>query len=105
MNPPFSDQLPWLRRAHREWSLGNVGTVLCLAPARPDNRFFHETLRHVADFYILKGRLRFANPEGVVRSTPFALWVVMLGATPEQKARFAKLVPGCWMRPSDVAPE
>lgn len=98
VNPPFSGTMPWTKRAYEEWAAGNVQTVLCLLPVRTDNKFFHETLHKDADLFLLKGRLRFASEDGDVQPTPFSLWLVALGATAEQKRRFAELVPGCWFR-------
>ncbi len=98
VNPPYSAQLDWLKRAHQQWSEGDVQTVVCLVPVRTDNKFFHATLHKDADLFLLEGRLRFASVRGDVQPTPFSLWVVTFGATAEQKARFAKLVRGCWFR-------
>lgn len=98
VNPPYSKQLDWLKRAHQQWAAGYVDTVLCLVPVRTCNKFFHETLHEDADLFVLRGRLRFSSVRGDVQPTPFSLWIVALGATDEQKARFAELVEGCWFR-------
>jgi len=97
VNPPFSDQLNWLRRAHEQWRLGNVATIACLVPARTDSTWFHETLRADADIYFLQGRLRFLDLRGNTQPTPFSLMVVIFGATKEQKEKFAAAVSGFWM--------
>lgn len=97
MNPPFSELLKWLRRAHDQWQAGNVQTVVCLVPVRTDSAWFHETLRANADIYLLKGRVRFLNTHGKGQHTPFSLMVLTLGATAEQMARYAALVPGFWL--------
>ena len=97
VNPPFSNQLNWLRRAHEQWRLGNVATIACLVPARTDSAWFHETLRADADIYFLQGRLRFLDLRGSEQATPFSLMVVIFGATKEQKEKFAAAVPGFWM--------
>ena len=101
VNPPFSDQLNWLRRAHEQWRLGNVATIACLVPARTDSAWFHETLRANADIYFLQGRLRFLDLRGSAQATPFSLMVVIFGATEEQKEKFAATVPGFWMDRSE----
>ena len=97
VNPPYSTQLTWLRRAYDQWRAGNVETVVCLVPARTDSAFFHDTLSAEADIYLLKGRVRFLSPEGKAQHTPFSLMLLMLGARAEQKNRYATLVPGCWL--------
>ncbi len=97
VNPPFSEQLKWLRRAHSQWRAGNVETVICLVPSRTDSAFFHETLSIDADTYFLQGRVPFLNSSGKAQQTPFALMIVMLGASAEQRARYEELVPGRWL--------
>jgi len=101
VNPPFSDQLKWLRRAHEQWRLGNVATIACLVPARTDSTWFHETLRADADIYFLQGRLRFLDLRGSAQATPFSLMVVIFGANEEQKEKFAAAVEGFWMDRSE----
>ncbi len=102
VNPPFSAQLLWLRRAHGQWLAGNVETVVCLVPVRTDSAWFHETLAADADIYFLQGRLRFAAPSGKTQHTPFSLMLVALGASREERERFGNAVPGMWAKPKTV---
>lgn len=97
VNPPYSQLLTWLRRAHEQWRAGKVRTVVCLVPVRTDSAWFHETLSADADIYLLQGRVRFLNLQGRSQHTPFSLMVLTLGGTSEQKQRYAELVPGFWM--------
>ena len=97
VNPPFSELLKWLRRAHDQWRAGNVDTVVCLVPVRTDSSLFHDTLSAEADIYLLQGRVKFLDPRGKGQHTPFSLMVLTLGATDDQKRRYAELVPGCWL--------
>ena len=97
VNPPFSQLLQWLRRAHDQWRAGHVGTVVCLVPVRTDSAWFHETLSGVAEIYLLKGRVRFLDPRGGGQQTPFSLMVLTLGTTAAQRLRYAELVPGFWI--------
>ncbi len=97
VNPPFSQLLKWLRRAHDQWRIGNVETVVCLVPVRTDSPWFHGTLSDDADIYLLQGRVRFLDPSGKGQHTPFSLMLLTLGATSDQKRRYASLVPGFWM--------
>jgi transcriptional regulator with XRE-family HTH domain len=97
MNPPFSAQLRWLRRAHDQWKAGNVQTVVCLVPARTDSAWFHEHLRPSADIFLPQGRLRFLTPEGRGHSTPFSLMVVVLGGSESEKCRLGELLSGFWI--------
>lgn len=102
VNPPFSQLLKWLRRAHDQWQAGNVETVVCLVPVRTDSAWFHETLSAAADIYLLRGRVRFIDSLGKGQHTPFSLMVLALGANADQKARYADLVPGFWLTRSRV---
>jgi transcriptional regulator with XRE-family HTH domain len=97
VNPPFSQLLQWLRRAHDQWRKGNVEAVVCLVPVRTDSAWFHETLSGDAEIYLLQGRVRFLNSSGKGQHTPFSLMLLTLGATDEQKEHYASLVPGFWM--------
>lgn len=100
VNPPYSEQLKWLRRAHDQWSAGNVQTVVCLVPVRTDSPWYHQVLSADADIFFLQGRVRFLDPRGKGQHTPFSLMLVALGATDEQRARYAELVAGYWSRRS-----
>lgn len=97
VNPPFSRLLTWLRRAHQQWQAGHVETVVCLVPVRTDSAWFHETLSGDASIYLLRGRVRFLDARGKGQQTPFSLMLLTLGATAEQKARYAARVSGFWM--------
>ena len=100
VNPPFSELLKWLRRAHNQWLAGKVETVVCLVPVRTDSGWFHDTLSADADIYLLRGRVRFLDSHGKGQHTPFSLMVLTLGATVEQKKRYADAVPGFWLERS-----
>lgn len=105
MNPPYSGYLPWMTRAYDEWSAGRVDMVLCLVPVRTDSDFFQSKVTAASDIYLLRGRLPFSDRTGKSRTTPFSLMLVAYGITDRQKAEFAKLVPGLWVKASDVAAE
>lgn len=96
VNPPFSALLRWLRRAYEQWSAGKIATVICLVPVRTDSVWFHETLSLEADIYLLQGRVRFLDPRGGSQQTPFALMLLTLGASAEQRDCFAAATPGFW---------
>lgn len=96
LNPPYSALLTWLRRAHDQWHAGKVETVVCLVPVRTDSPTFHDTLSADADIFFLRGRVRFLNSQGKGQHTPFSLMVLALGATADQKEKYAELAPGFW---------
>jgi len=97
VNPPYSQMLRWLRRAHEQWQEGKVASVVCLVPVRTDSSWFHEVLSVDADIYLLQGRVRFLDTRGKGQQTPFSLMMVALGVTREQKLRFAQLATGQWL--------
>jgi len=97
VNPPYSQLLRWLRRAHDQWCAGKVETVVCLVPVRTDSAWFHDTLSADADIYLLRGRVRLLDTQGRGQHTPFSLMILTLGATRQQKDRYAELVPGLWL--------
>lgn len=101
MNPPFSDLLTWLRRAHEQWRLGNVRTVLCLVPVRTDSAWFHDTLSADAHIFLLQGRVRFLDLNGRAQPTPFSLMLVTLGTTDEQRVRYQQAAKGFWLMRSE----
>ncbi|KQN80540.1 DNA N-6-adenine-methyltransferase [Sphingomonas sp. Leaf62] len=97
VNPPFSELLVWLRRAHDQWQRGHVQTVVCLVPVRTDSHLFHETLSVDADIFLLRGRVRFLDSRGKRQGTPFSLMLLTFGATESQRDRYAGLVLGIWL--------
>lgn len=97
VNPPFSQLLVWLRRAHDQWRGGRVRTVVCLVPVRTDSVWFHDVLSADADIFLLRGRVRFLDSVGGAQATPFSLMVLTLGASAGQRERYAELVPGFWL--------
>ncbi|MFD1035500.1 DNA N-6-adenine-methyltransferase [Sphingomonas hankookensis] len=97
VNPPFSETLLWLKRAHQQWSCGNVGSIVCLVPARTDSRWFHETLTVQADIFLLLGRVRFADIRGRSQHTPFSLMLVAFGTSAQQRERWEEIAEGYWM--------
>lgn len=105
VNPPFSNMLAWLRRAHEQWRAGKVETVICLVPVRTDSVFFHDTLSSDADIFLLQGRVKFLTIQGKPQHTPFSLMIVALGASSEQKSRFAGSVLGRWLADSAAVQE
>ena len=61
MNPPYGTETGrWIRKAYEESLEG--ATVMCLIPARPDSRYWHEIiLPYAARIQFVKGRLHFSD--------------------------------------------
>jgi transcriptional regulator with XRE-family HTH domain len=105
VNPPFSGLLRWLRRAEDQVRCGKVGKVVALVPARLDAPYYHTTLRHLADIWILRGRLSFGTLAGKGNQAPFALMVVMLGVPESEIETFTRMVAGGWFAPRLQRPD
>ncbi|MGJ3628153.1 hypothetical protein AB5I41_16475 [Sphingomonas sp. MMS24-JH45] len=98
VNPPFSRRCSWLKRAHQQWSCGNVGSIVCLVPARRIRAGSTKTFVTVeADIFLLLGRVRFADIRGKSQHTPFSLMLVAFGTSVEQRARWAEIAEGYWL--------
>ena len=103
VNPPFSRQLDWLRRAYEQWASGNVRTVLCLVPVRTDSEFFQSMVKtKAAEIFFIEGRVKFGSEAGKWQATPFSLMLVAFGATAQQKARLAEKMNGFWLSAGGV---
>ncbi len=78
MNPPYGrDIRRWVAKARQEVDNGAAAVVFGLVPARTDTHWWHESVAHVADVWILRGRLRFGGLDGGV--APFASALVAWG--------------------------
>lgn len=62
LNPPYSDPLPWVKKAYEE-SL-NGTTVVCLLPADTSTKWFHDWVFGKAEVRFVKGRIAFDCPGG-----------------------------------------
>lgn len=68
MNPPYGrEQIKWIEKAHDESTKGS--TVVCLIPARPDTKIWHNIIFKKAKVIcFIKGRLKFGGSND---SAPF----------------------------------
>jgi phage N-6-adenine-methyltransferase len=77
MNPPYGrEQIRWINKAYDE-TIKNYSTVVCLIPARPDTKVWHETIfPNATAICFIKGRLKFS---GCKDSAPFPSAIVVFG--------------------------
>ena len=77
VNPPYGRAIgAWVQKAHDESQKGV--TVVMLLPARTDTAYFHEYIYGQAEIRFIRGRLRFARPDGTVMdAAPFPSMVVV----------------------------
>ena len=61
INPPYGRVLArWVHKCAAESASGRA-VVVALLPARPDTRWWHESVAGTADVFMLRGRLRFGD--------------------------------------------
>ncbi|MGL5188491.1 MAG: DNA N-6-adenine-methyltransferase [Cetobacterium sp.] len=61
MNPPYGRELPiWINKAYNEYIKFGT-TIVCLIPARPDTKVWHEIIFPNAEVRFIKGRLKFGD--------------------------------------------
>lgn len=65
LNPPYSDPLPWVKKAYEESQKGC--TVVCLLPADISTKWFHEWVIGKAEIRFVQGRISF---EGDKKGAP-----------------------------------
>ena len=75
--PPYGRAIgAWVQKTHDESQKGV--TVVMLLPARTDTAYFHEYIYGQAEIRFIRGRLRFARPDGTVMdAAPFPSMVVV----------------------------
>ena len=73
VNPPFSNQREWIKKAYQE-SLKNKICVMLL-PARTDTKLFHDFIfKKAHEIRFIKGRLKFKQ---YTNSAPFPSMIVI----------------------------
>lgn len=84
-NPPYGREIGrWFAKARQAQAVG--ATVVMLAHARTDTRWWHEYVQGIADeVRFVKGRLRFVGPDGVKSSAPFPSAVIVYRAKSETR--------------------
>lgn len=71
MNPPYGREIGrWMRKAFQE---SREATVVCLVPARPDTRWWHDSATQ-GEIRFLRGRLKFG---GCKNAAPFPSAIVV----------------------------
>lgn len=81
MNPPYGHGLyKWIRKALNE-SKKPETSVVCLLPAKPDTKYFHE-LCTKGTIWFVKGRLHFGGAEA---PAPFPSMVVIFPSIEKQR--------------------
>lgn len=81
MNPPYGrEQIKWIEKASKE-----NATTVCLIPARPDTKVWHDTIfKKAKAICFIKGRLKFG---GSKESAPFPNALIVFGNILTQEQR------------------
>ncbi len=81
MNPPYSNPLPWVKKAYEESQKGC--TVVCLLPADISTKWFHEWVIGKAEIRLVRGRISFdGNKKGAPK---FGSMIAIYGPRIEPK--------------------
>ena len=75
-NPPYNNVRAWITKAYNEVAVGNATKVVCLIPARPGSRVWHNIIFPHAVIRWLPGRIKFVGAES---SAPFDSALVVFG--------------------------
>ena len=86
MNPPYGrEQILWIEKAYLESKKFN-SNILCLIPARPDTKVWHDIIfKNASAICFIKGRLKFGNSNN---AAPFPSALVLFGQPLNLKQRF-----------------
>lgn len=75
MNPPYGrEQIKWIEKAYEESKKG--ATVVCLIPARPDTKVWHDIIFPNAEVRFVRGRITFVGADS---PAPFPSALVIFG--------------------------
>ena len=105
INPPFSNFLPWLKKANDTWESGTSGKLTLLMPtARMDLKDFSRRSARYATTLHLVQRLQFGIPEQptLKRRAPFSMSLICFGVLKAEIAAFRSLVPCLVLEPQEV---
>lgn len=82
VNPPYGrHQIEWIKKAYEESKKENT-IVVCLIPARPDTKIWHDIIFPYADIRFIKGRLKFGDSKN---SAPFPSALIIFDKNKKQK--------------------
>ncbi len=71
MNPPYSNPMPWCKKAFEESQKGKI--VVCLLRGDTSTKWFHEWVLGKAELRFVKGRIKF-NGKPAPFASIIAIW-------------------------------
>ena len=85
VNPPYGrEQIKWIEKAKEE-AYKNNATIVCLIPARPDTKVWHNIIFQNATIVcFIKGRLKFGGSKD---SAPFPSALVVFGKVDKEQRK------------------
>lgn len=90
-NPPYSQIELWLEKAAAECMRGSSSVVLM--PSRTDTRAFHRYAPLASKIILIKGRLKFIDPEVLVEKTSAPFPSLMLEFKSRPRADIKNVLP------------
>lgn len=79
VNPPYTLNAEFIRRAHKSWITGECRTILMLLPAQTMQQVFHEAVVGCADVLLLRGRIAFERPGLPRKQAPYGHLLALYG--------------------------
>jgi hypothetical protein len=83
MNPPYSNPLPWVKKAYEESLKGKM--VVGLLRVDTSTAWFHDWVLGKAEIRWIRGRLHFREVKGKSGRSPFPSMIVIWDGTAEQR--------------------
>ena len=79
VNPPYSDPMPWVKKAIKEISIYPDSTIVMLLKHDSSTRWYQLLVEAGARFWMLQGRMNFTGPNQIKGATaPFPSVLVVL---------------------------
>lgn len=93
VNPPYSNVVEFIRKAHAEWASGRCGKVVMLLPVRTNGAVFHEVIAPYADTFFLRHRIAFHSADGPLGLAAFGCKIVVFGGTKVDAEKLSSALP------------
>ncbi len=77
LNPPYSNPMPWVKKAYEESLRGSV--VVALLKADTSTAWFHDWVLGKAEIRFLRGRVHFVSRNNQITRCPFANIIAIWG--------------------------
>ena len=69
INPPYSNVIGFLQKAHEELKNGNADLCVFLTFSNTDTKWFHNYCYNIGELRFIKGRLKFVDENGNTKNS------------------------------------